>query len=88
MTELLETIRASLKTKNAIMGYKRSIKFMRTETPKLVIIANNAPESMRSEIEHSTRLSNVPLEVFGGSSKDLGVVCGKPYPVTTIVIKE
>lgn len=87
MTELTKIIRSSLKEKKAVMGYKQSMRFIRTETPKLVIIANNVPEEMRSEIEQHTKLSNVPLEVFDGSSKDLGIICGKPYPVTTIVIQ-
>ena len=78
---LNEDIQSAVKTNNAILGYRRSIKFIKLDRPKLIVMAENAPQQLKSEIEHIAKLSNFRFEVFSGSSKDLGIVCGKPFPV-------
>lgn len=42
---------------------------------------------MKKEMEHNARISRVKVEEFEGSSKELGVLCGKPYPVCVLVVK-
>jgi len=81
-------IQDALKVKKAVLGYRQSIKFIKLDEPKLIVIAKNIPESMKKEIEHNAKVSNTTLEIFSGSSKELGVICGKPYPVSAIVIKK
>jgi len=61
--------------------------FIKTNSPKLVVVAKNIPEDMKKEIEHNVKVSGSKLEIFNGSSKELGLACGKPFPVTTLVIK-
>ena len=80
-------IKSALKKGNAIIGYRRCIKFLKLNSAKMVIVADNAPENLKKEIEHVCKLSNLKLKVFKGSSKELGIICGKPFPITTIVIK-
>jgi large subunit ribosomal protein L30e len=82
-----EMIQEALKSKNIVIGYKDSIKFIKVNAPKLIVISNNLPESLRKEIEHNAKVGNMKLEVFSGSSKDLGIFCGKPFPVSALVIK-
>jgi large subunit ribosomal protein L30e len=84
---LTETIQAALKSGKAIIGYKESIKFIKVSNPKLIVIAKNAPEKTRKEIEYNAKIGRTKVEIFEGNSKELGVICGKPFPVTTIVIK-
>lgn len=84
---LIEEIQAAIKSDKAIIGYKESIKFIKLNQPKLIVIANNLPDSMREEIKHSAEISKIKLEVFNSNSKDLGIACGKPFPVSTLVIK-
>lgn len=84
---LIEDIQVAIKSNMAILGYRESIKFIKNYTPKVVVMAKNIPENMKKEIEHNAKVSNYKIEVFDGSSKDLGIVCGKPFPVTTLVIK-
>lgn len=81
-------IKRALKGGNAIVGYKKSIKFMKMKKPKAVIVADNIPERFRRELEHSCKIMGIKLRVFRGSSRELGVVCGKPHPISTIVIKD
>lgn len=82
-----DTIQDALKVNKAILGYRQSIKFIKLDEPKMIVVAKNIPESRRKEIEHNSKISNSKLEVFEGSSRDLGVICGKPYPVSIVVIK-
>jgi len=82
-----DTIQDALKVNKAILGYRQSIKFIKLDEPKMIVVAKNIPENMRKEVEHNAKVSNSKLQVFEGSSKDLGVICGKPYPVSIIVIK-
>jgi large subunit ribosomal protein L30e len=84
---LTETIQTAIKDNKAIIGYRKSIKFIKLYTPKLIVIAKNSPEVMRKEIEHCAKIKGVKVETFAGSSKELGIICGKPFPVTTLVIK-
>jgi large subunit ribosomal protein L30e len=84
---LEDTIRTAVKNEKAIIGFKRSIKFIKLNNPKLIVIANNLPEDMRKEIEHNSKISKTEIEMFDGGSKELGVICGKPFPVAILVIK-
>lgn len=84
---LTEEIQTALKTSNAILGYRRSIKFIKINRPKLVVMSDNVPEQIRNEMEHIAKLSGLKLEVYDGNSRDLGIVCGKPFPVSVLTIK-
>ena len=80
---LVEQVKDAVASGKAILGFKESIKYIKLNKPKLVVIANNIPEEMKKDII-STKCK---VEVFDGSSKELGTICGKPYPVSTVVIK-
>lgn len=84
---LIEDIQSAIKSDKIIFGYRKTIKFMKLSTPKLIIIAGNVPEDMRKEIEHNAKIGGVKVEIFNGTSKELGLLCGKPFPITTITIK-
>ncbi|MDI6798576.1 MAG: 50S ribosomal protein L30e [Candidatus Aenigmarchaeota archaeon] len=85
--DLSKIILEALKSNNVIIGYKKSIAFLKLNKPKLIVIANNAPERIRKEIEYNAKIAGVRVEITDSNSKELGVLCGKPFPVTTLVIK-
>lgn len=82
-----EIIQEALKTKKIVIGYRASIKFIKLNTPKLIVISNNLPESLRKEVEQNAKVGNMKIEVFNENSKELGIFCGKPFPVSALVIK-
>lgn len=84
---LEDRIKEALKKNRAILGFKESLKFLKTGKPRLIVIAKNVPEDLKKEIEYNAKIAKVKLEVFNGSSKELGTICGKPFPVSTIAIK-
>jgi large subunit ribosomal protein L30e len=78
-----EIVKKALKENRIIFGYRESLKYIRNNAPEVVIIAKNAPEKIRKVILNS----NVKFIIFEGSSKELGTICGRPHPITTIVIR-
>jgi len=85
---LVEEIQAALKEGKVTIGYKKSLEFIKNNSPKLVVIAENIPEKERREIEHNVRLTGAKIEVFEDSSKELGVICGRPFPIMVLVIEK
>jgi large subunit ribosomal protein L30e len=59
-----------------------------TGKAKLIILASNCPEDVRGDVEHYSRLSNVPVIVHKGTSLDLAAVCGRPFSVSALSIRE
>jgi large subunit ribosomal protein L30e len=84
---LEEEILNANKTGNIIVGYRQSRKFIKLDRAKVVVLASNVPEKIRKEIEHNAKIAGIKVEIFDKSSKELGVLCGKPYPVSVLVIK-
>lgn len=82
-----DEIRSAMNSNKIIIGYRRSIKFIKSNIPKSIVVANNIPDSMKKRIEEVAQLSSVKVEVFEGDSINLGVLCGKPFPVGVVVIK-
>lgn len=84
---LADEIQSAVKSNKVVIGYNESVNYIKTKTPKMVIVANNLPASVRQELEHNVKVSKTKLETFDGTSRELGVACGKPFPVTTIIIE-
>jgi len=84
---LTVSIQEAIKSKKIIMGYRKTVGFIKLNSPKLIVVAKNIPKEMREEIEHNSKVSNIKIETFDGTSKELGVVCGKQFPISTLVIK-
>ena len=84
---LEESIKKAIREKRAIIGYRESIRFIKKNKPKLVVIAKNIPDDKRKEIEYLVRLGKYELKVFDGTSKELGIICGKPFPISILVIR-
>lgn len=85
---IADEIQTAIKAKNATIGYRESMKIMKSGGAKTIIMANNLPDSMDAEIKHNAKVAEAKLEVFDGGSKDLGTACGKPFPVAVVVIKD
>jgi large subunit ribosomal protein L30e len=85
---LIEEIQSALKEGNVVIGYNESLEFLRNDSPKLMVVANNIQDNKRKELEHDANISGIKMETFDGSSVELGVICGKPFPISVLVIKK
>lgn len=84
---LTEDIQAAVKAGKATIGYRRSLKSIKTGSAKLAVIANNLPSDMKKNIEQNAKIGDIKVEVFDGTSTQLGVICGKSFPISTLTIE-
>lgn len=81
-------IRVAVDTGNVTLGSEKSIQGLKLGKGKLVIIAQNCPRDIREDVMHYSKLSDIPVYDYQGTSVDLGSVCGKPFTVATLIIRE
>lgn len=69
-----------------IVGFNNTIKKAKLGQLKFIVMASNAPESIRKDVAYYAKLSSIPIIEFPGSNKDLGTLIGKPFAVTLMGI--
>jgi large subunit ribosomal protein L30e len=77
-----------VKTGKVLFGAENSIKSAKRGKIKLIIVAANCPNNTREEIEYYSKLSNIPVIRYKGSNIDLGLVCGKPFSVSALSLRD
>jgi large subunit ribosomal protein L30e len=75
-----------MKSGKTTLGYKSTLKTLRSGKSKLVIIAANCPPLRKSEIEYYAMLSKTKVHHYSGNNIDLGTACGKYFRVGVISI--
>jgi len=88
MIDLDKAIATTAKTGKIQFGAHSALKNAKAKKAKLIIVASNCPESMREEIEYYCRLSKIPVSIYKGSNLDLGAICGKPFQISVLTIRE
>lgn len=80
-------LKKALSENRVIIGSRQVLKKLKMGKLKLIVIASNCPENIRKDIEYYAKLSNTKLEIFDGTERELGVFCGKPFPIATVGIE-
>lgn len=88
MIDIDKAITTGIRTGRVSLGAKSTIRSAKTGRTKLAIVASNSPRNIREDIEYYCQLSDIPLIIYEGSSKDLAAVCGKPFLVSALSIKD
>jgi len=86
--ELAKAIRMAVRTGKVLLGSKGARKAAKLGKAKLIVVAENCPAHIRADIEYYARLSGIPVVEFKGSSWDLGQVCGKPFMVAALTVRD
>lgn len=81
-------IRVAVDTGKVILGSNKSIQAIKLGNGELVVMAENAPKNVKADIEAYSKLSEMPVYTFKGSSVELGSICGKPFTVSVLVVQE
>ncbi|ENN96816.1 50S ribosomal protein L30e [Methanocaldococcus villosus KIN24-T80] len=81
-----KAIRTAVDTGKVILGSRRTLKYLKHGEGKLVIIAGNVPKELEEDVKYYAKLSNIPVYQHNLTSLELGAVCGKPFPVSTLLI--
>ncbi|KAJ2767533.1 60S ribosomal protein L30 [Coemansia nantahalensis] len=75
-----------MKSGKTSLGYKSTLKTLRSGKAKLVIISNNTPPLRKSEIEYYAMLAKTSVHHYNGNNVNLGTACGRYYRVGTLSI--
>jgi large subunit ribosomal protein L30e len=78
----------AINTGRVHLGSKVALREMRRGRARVAILSSNCPETTKATIENYGRLSEIPVIHHQKDSLDLGVLCGKPFPVSTIVVND
>ncbi|MDR3223073.1 MAG: 50S ribosomal protein L30e [Methanobrevibacter sp.] len=87
MMDIDRGIRVAVDTGDVILGSEKSIQSLKLGDGKLVVVAKNSPKEIIEDVEYYSKLSEIPMHVYEGTSVDLGSVCGKPFTVATLIVK-
>jgi large subunit ribosomal protein L30e len=88
MIDVNKAIATTVKTGKVLFGANNAVKSVKTGKAKLIVLAANCPRRVREDIEYYGKLSAIPVIIYNGTSIDLGAVCGKPFMVSALTIKD
>ena len=88
MSSVDHELRLALSTGKVQLGSKTAVREMRRGRARMAILSSNCPADNAEAIETYGRLSEIPVLTHVKDSVDLGVLCGKPYPVSAMVISD
>ena len=83
---LEDDIKSALAAEKIIIGTRVVTKALKAGNVERVILASNAPENVRKDLEHYCKLAGKTVESFNGTGKQLGVFLGKPFSVAALAI--
>jgi large subunit ribosomal protein L30e len=83
-----KAIATAIKTGKVSFGTDSAMQNAKTGKGKLIVLASNCPQNLREDIEYYSKLSEMPLITFKGSSLDLASVCEKPFSISALTIRE
>jgi len=75
-----------MKSGKVALGYRTTLKSLRSGKAKLVLIAGNTPPLRKSELEYYSMMAKTPVHHFNGTNNELGVAAGKLYRCSVLAI--
>lgn len=75
-----------LKTGKVVYGIKEVTQAIYFKKVLGIIIARGIPEHMFNKLLYYAKIFSVPYYIYEGSSRELGVLCGKKFPISSIAI--
>ena len=81
-------IRVAVDTGSVILGSDKTTQALKLGKGELIIVAANCPKDIKEDIDIYSKLSNIPVFTFEGSSVELGSVCGKPFTVASLIVQD
>ena len=83
-------IKVAYKTGKMLYGKAQVLKQIRQDPFKMIIIANNCPDELVTQLRYYNSLinNNIFIHRYKGSSWELGLAMGKPYMISVIGIND
>ena len=81
-TDINKALRSVLSTGKVIIGSKQTINAVKNEKAQVVVVSSNCPEKTLDEVK------GVSIVRFPESGVEMGVACGKPFPIAAMAVEE
>lgn len=75
-----------MKSGKYVLGYKSTLRTLRSGQAKLIILSNNCPTVRKAEIEYYAVLAKAKVVFYQGNNISLGTACGKYHRCSTMAI--
>lgn len=85
-SELEREIKNVIRTGKYLLGSKSSLKAVLVGKAKAVVIASKILPTIEADVLRYANLGKIPVIKYPGTSYDLGLVCGKQFPVSVMAI--
>jgi large subunit ribosomal protein L30e len=88
MTDINKAIATAVKTGKVMLGGSNAAKNAKLGRARMIILSSNCPAVIRDDVNYYAKLSGIPVVIYKGNSIDLGMVCGKPFMVSALTVRE
>jgi len=88
MSDVDLELRKAINTGKVYLGSKVAIREIRRGRAKMAILSSSCPKKIKNILNNLGELSNIKVIKHKKNSLDLGMLCGKPFPVSVIVINQ
>ncbi|KAK4188031.1 putative cytosolic 60S ribosomal protein Rpl30 [Podospora australis] len=75
-----------IKSGKVVIGYKSTLKALRSGKAKLILIAANTPPLRKSELEYYSMMAKTSVHHYSGTNIELGTALGKLFRCSTMAI--
>uniref|UniRef100_A0A7S1BKT7 Ribosomal protein eL8/eL30/eS12/Gadd45 domain-containing protein n=1 Tax=Corethron hystrix TaxID=216773 RepID=A0A7S1BKT7_9STRA len=75
-----------MKSGKATLGYKATIRSLRSSKAKLILVASNCPPLRKSELEYYAMLAKTHVHHYSGNNTELGTACGKFFNCSVLTV--
>jgi large subunit ribosomal protein L30e len=86
VVDISKELQVAMNTGKVVIGFEETKKAILTGTPKMVILAANAPKWARDDIEYYAKLAGIPVFIFPGSSIELGAAAKRPHRIMALAV--
>ncbi len=77
-----------IKSGKYVLGYKSTLRQLRSGEARLVLLSNNCPTIRKAEIEYYASLAKAKVVFYNGNNIALGTACGKYHRCSTMAISD
>lgn len=84
--DIQKAIRMAIETGEVVLGSNQAMRSLNAGKSKMLVLASNVPVDKALGIKKRAKMAGVPVLEYAGTSKELGSVCGKPYPISAMSV--
>ena len=85
-TNTVQDVRKAVAENKAIVGTKRTIKALQTNTAAKVYITKNAPADVKETIGYYVQLNSIEVIDLDQTNEELGTLCKKPFVISVVAV--